>query len=82
MGEHFAVAGMDHVITIEQTPSTKGERTNDGEISRGHDQLVDPTEAPKNQSITIIEEVSTSCALQCKAKLAKKIFFLMFLSQT
>ena len=75
MGEHFAIAGMDHVITIEQSPSTKIERTNDGEISRGHDQSVNPTEAPENQSITIIEEVSTSGALQCKAKLAKKYFF-------
>ena len=54
---------MDHVISMEQSPSTNAERTNVGETSRGHDQSVNLTQATENQSITDNEEVSTNRAM-------------------
>ena len=53
MGEQSTVAGMDYVIFMELSHSTKVERTNAGESSRGHDQSEDLTD----------EEVSTNHAL-------------------
>ena len=66
LGEHSALVRMDHVISMEQSPLKKFERTNAGEPSRGHDQSVNLNEVIQNQSVTVNEEVSINRALQCK----------------
>ena len=48
--EVCVIVVMAHVISMEQSLSTKDESKNEGEISRGHDRMVVPTDA-----------VSTSC---------------------
>uniref|UniRef100_A0A2N9G775 Uncharacterized protein n=1 Tax=Fagus sylvatica TaxID=28930 RepID=A0A2N9G775_FAGSY len=54
------MAGVEHVISMEQTLSRKVERTEAGETSGGHDQPVIATEASEKLSIAVHEKVCTS----------------------
>uniref|UniRef100_A0A2N9GGG3 Uncharacterized protein n=1 Tax=Fagus sylvatica TaxID=28930 RepID=A0A2N9GGG3_FAGSY len=53
------MAGVEHVISMEQTLSRKVERTEAGETSGGHDQPVIATEASEKLSIAVHEKVCT-----------------------
>jgi hypothetical protein len=53
------MAGVEHVISMEQTLSRKVERTEAGETSGGHDQPVSATEASEKLSIAVHEKVCT-----------------------